>query len=224
MESEEGKEYNTLKLSPVYHECSQLPFLGRSGIFSCSACDEWRKGPHYIGISTEAYKRRDFQAEKYQCRRRKLGLGPVRLSVKWKNVEYCSDNKENVIRKAPATLVSAHDWIVSRHVRTILNSWAIITVLDGSPGQITSSTNSYNNSFFEEEIFLCILLNAENVSHHISFLKEISFCTANKKLKSSNDSFHLGYSMILSCSKVSVLPTDFLMNWSANLSCDLFFP
>jgi hypothetical protein len=87
MESEKEKEYIKMKLSPIYQECSQLPLLGRSGIFSCSACDEWRKGPHYIGISTEAYKRRDFQAENFQCRQRKLGLGPVKVTVKWKNVE-----------------------------------------------------------------------------------------------------------------------------------------
>jgi hypothetical protein len=64
-----------------YEECSDLPRFINIGIFSCSACDLWRERIHNKGYCAKKEVRRDFLSERYQCRRPKLNMGPIKVRV-----------------------------------------------------------------------------------------------------------------------------------------------
>jgi len=63
-----------------YHECSDLPFLGRIGIFSCNAFDHWR-GRALLRGFRQTFKRRDFLNDHYQCSRGKKGFSLIRIRI-----------------------------------------------------------------------------------------------------------------------------------------------
>jgi hypothetical protein len=50
-----------------FDERSDLPRLSRIGIFSCSACDNWREHIHSKGFGKKL-PRRDFLSDQHQCR------------------------------------------------------------------------------------------------------------------------------------------------------------
>jgi hypothetical protein len=88
-----------------FYECSELPFLGCLGIFSCSACDRWRQRIYSRGFG-QALPRRDFLNDRYQCSRSKRGLGPIRVRVVYNGdsspserlpsgIDNLSEDKEN---------------------------------------------------------------------------------------------------------------------------------
>jgi len=69
------------RTSHKFEECSELlrETLSSIGIFSCSACDQWRNRIHSKG--GKVVKRRDFFQDHQQCSRPRLKMGPIRVRV-----------------------------------------------------------------------------------------------------------------------------------------------
>jgi hypothetical protein len=98
--------------SHKFIECSDLPYLGRIGIFSCSACDRWRQRIHSRGYG-KAITRRDFLSDRYQCSREKRGLGPIKIRIVFNgdsketkvmgvdNVSNSQETNSSISRKVP---------------------------------------------------------------------------------------------------------------------------
>jgi hypothetical protein len=103
-----------------YYECSDLPRLCHIGIFSCSACDIWRERIHSRGNGKSLPQRRDFLSDRHQCRREKLGMGPIRIRVVYntgddeKVNEADHSNKENIAVNA---VVAVDDDVVRKDRR-----------------------------------------------------------------------------------------------------------
>jgi hypothetical protein len=77
-----NQKYTINKLTPhKFFECSDLPQLCHLGIFSCSACDEWRERMHRRGFGKSLPQKRDFLNDMHQCHRKKLGIDPSRIRV-----------------------------------------------------------------------------------------------------------------------------------------------
>jgi hypothetical protein len=73
-----------------YYECSDLPFLGRIGIYSCHACDHWRGRALSRGF-LKTSQRRDFLNDRFQCTRAKKGFGPIRVRIIYNGGRTSSD-------------------------------------------------------------------------------------------------------------------------------------